>query len=80
MTHFIRLRLIRTAASMALAITMLYAGPVLASFHKASPSQVAQVQVANITIAYKTLCVTLQCHDTGLDAPAMASNDSSFGS
>lgn len=69
MTRYIRLRMIRTAASLALAIIMMYAGPVLASFHMASRPQVAQLLSANITVAYKTPCVTIRCHDIRPVAP-----------
>lgn len=63
MTHYIRLPMIRTAASIGLAIAMLYAGPVLGSFHKGPAAQVAHLQDTNVTVAHKTFCVPTTCHD-----------------
>lgn len=63
MTHYIRLHMIRMAASMGLATAMLYAGPVLGSLHKAPAAQVARLPDTNITVAYKTFCVPTTCHD-----------------
>ena len=53
MTHNILKRLIRAIAPVALAIAMVFSGPVLASFHLVPPAAAPITHAANETVVFK---------------------------